>query len=136
MDPVRFRDCACPGTPHDEGDTVTFRPRLSFDASVDALKAILNDKPVGNSANAWRVYLFEGPESWNLVDDDGNPVPLDRDALEALDFADQYEIADRADSVFGSQVLSPLVRRMKTFSGNGRTGGRSRSRGSSSPARR
>ena len=28
--PVRFRDCACPGTPHEDGDIAELRPYLDY----------------------------------------------------------------------------------------------------------
>lgn len=131
MDPVRFRDCQCPGTPHAEGDTVTLRPRLSFDQNVAALQAIL--EAGGKAAAAWPIYAFDGPEAWNLVDANGRPLPLTREALEALDWADQYEIADAADTIYGGQVLAPLLRRMKESSESSRTTSSSRPRRTSSP---
>lgn len=130
MDPVRFRDCACPQTPHPDGDTVTYHERLSFDASTRALKAIIRGG--GDASAAWEVYLFDGPESWNLVDSAGRPLALTHDALEALPFEDQYEIADHADTVFGEQVLAPLVRRMNLSSKPTRTPSTSRRPRSSS----
>ena len=117
----RFRDCACPGTPHDgkdgrdDGDTVTFRPRLSFAAGVKALRLIFTgDEPA--AVNALPVYLTEGPEAWNLVDASGRPVELTHEALETLPFADQYEIGDQGDTLYGGEVVGPLLRRMSKSS--------------------
>lgn len=112
----RFRDCACPGTPHVKGDTVTFHEKLGFDANVAAVAAIFNGEGEANVTKAWQVYLHHGPVSWNLVDDDGDPLPLTREALDALPFEDQWEIADRADDIYQGTVLAPLVRRMKQSS--------------------
>lgn len=119
MEPVTFRDCACPGTPHPDGDTVTFRPKLPFEASIEALQLMFKDGPgKAQSGNAWPVYLRHGPVAWNLVDAEGDPLPLDP---ETLDFADQYEIADRADDLYGESVLAPLVRRTRKLSASTRT---------------
>lgn len=126
MEPVRFRDCACPGTPHPDGDTVTFLERLPFDANVAALSAIFSGEGGANSNKAFSVYLHRGPVAWNLLDDQGQPLPLTVEALDALDFADQWEIADRADDLYGATVLAPLRRRMSASSKNGRTSGGSR----------
>jgi hypothetical protein len=119
MTPVKFRDCACPNTPHAKGDTVTFRERLPFQANVDAVSAIFSGDGDHNINKAWEVYLHQGPVAWNLVDAEGEPVPLTREALDALDFADQWEIADRADDIYQGTVLAPLVRRMKESSESG-----------------
>ena len=122
MTPFRFRDCACPGTPHDgkdgrdDGDTVTFRPRLSFAAGVRAMRLIFSSDGDPAAANALPVYLTEGPEAWNLVDGGGRPVELTHEALEALPFADQYEIGDQGDTLYGGEVVAPLLRRMSKSS--------------------
>jgi hypothetical protein len=121
MTPVRFRDCACPGTPHPNGDTVTFKPRLSFDENVAALSAIFSGDGVGNANKAWGVYLRHGVVAWNLLDDEGKPVPLTSEALEALPFEDQFEIGDRGDDVYAAVVLAPLRRRTNSSSESGPT---------------
>ena len=113
---VRFRDCACPGTPHPNGDTVTYHERLSFEANVAAVTAIFGGDGDANANTAFAVYLHHGPASWNLLDEEGLPVPLDREALDALDFADQWEIADHADDIYRDTVLAPLVRRTRASS--------------------
>lgn len=132
MEPVKFRDCACPGNPHPNGDTVTFRERLPFSANIAALTAIAGGEGDAMANKAWGVYLHEGPIAWNLVDEEGLPVPLDDETLDALPFEDQFEIGDRADDLYGATVLAPLVRRMKTSSGNGLTTSGSRRRGTRS----
>lgn len=133
MDPFRFRDCACANKPHDgkdgrdDGDTVTFRERLPFAAGVEAISLIFGGKkPV--AINAMDVYLFEGPESWNLLDGSGRAIELTREALEALPFEDQYEIADQGDTLYRDAVVAPLVRRTKGSSKTGPTSGTSRRR--------
>lgn len=134
----RFRDCACPGTPHDgedghdDGDIVVFRPRLPFAAGVEALRLIFDPDTETHAANALPVYLREGPESWNLLDEHGKPVPLTREALEALPFADQYEIGDQGDTLYGGEVVAPLLRRMSKSSGTSPTTSSSRRRSRSS----
>lgn len=126
MEPVRFRDCACPGTPHPNGDTVTFKPKLSFDENVAALSAIFAGDGPSNANKAWGIYLHAGPVAWNLLDEDGEPVPLTREALDALPFEDQFEIGDRADDIYGETVLTPFRRRMSESSSSGPTTGSSR----------
>lgn len=133
MEPVVFRDCACPGTPHPNGDTVTFKPRLSFDENVAALSAIFQGDGVGNANKAWGVYLHAGPVAWNLLDADGQPLALTNENLDALPFEDQFEIGDRADDIYGEVVLAPLVRRTKKSSSNGQTPDGSRPRARRSP---
>ena len=73
--------------------------------------------------------------SWNLVDEDGEPVPVTREALEELRWEDAYELADRADDLYGAQVLAPLLKRMPKPSPTGRTNGSTRHPRKSSPKR-
>lgn len=127
-DPFRFRDCSCPGTPHGAGDTVTFHESLPFDANVAAVSAIFNGEGEATASKAFSVYLHHGPKSWNLIDEDGEPIPLTREALDALPFADQFEIANHGDDLYSGTVLSPLVRRMSALSKTGPTTAGSRRR--------
>ena len=136
MDPVRFRDCACPNTPHPDGDTVTLKPKLTFDENVAAFAAIFSPPNPGAVAKAWGVYLHAGPVAWNLLDEDGRAVPLTDDALDGLDFPDQYAIADAADDLYGETVVSPLVRQMSKSSPTSPTPATSRRRSTSSGTRR
>lgn len=120
----RFRDCACPGTPHPDGDTVTYPERLTFDQNVMAVSAIFEGDGGPHANKAFRVYLHS-PLAWNVVDADGKPVPLDVDSLE---FADQYEIADYGDTLYAGTVLAPLLRRTAALSKSGPTPAGSRRR--------
>lgn len=122
----RFRDCACPGTPHDNGDTVTFPARLAFDQSARALGLIFGEGKA-LAQNAFPVYLH-APLTWNLLDEEGDPVPLTEEALDALDFADQWDIAAYGDTLYAGTVLSPLVRLTKKPSEPGPTTGSSKRR--------
>jgi hypothetical protein len=115
----RFRDCSCPGTPHPGGDTVTFPARLDFDSAARAVGAIFDGDGPASAQKAFRIYLH-APLTWNVVDENG-PVPLTREALDALDFADQYEIADYGDTLYQQAVLSPLLRRTSASSASGST---------------
>ena len=119
MTPFKFRDCACPGEPHPDGDTVTFRAELPFKANAAALLAIVAS---GEASGAMDIYLHHGPESWNLVDEDGEPVPLVADALDALPFPEQFAIANHGDTLYSETVISPLVRANAKSSETGPTG--------------
>lgn len=119
MTPQKFRDCSCPNTPHPKGDTVTFHEKLPFEANVAALSAIFSGEGESHINKAWKVYLHDGPAAWNLVDAEGDPIPLTREALDELPFEDQWEIADRADDIYQGTVLAPLVRKMKQSSETG-----------------
>lgn len=142
--PVRFRDCTCPGTPHDEGDIAYLRPYLDYPGGAEALASVTNVAEDGSTSLAdvgeWPerigpVFIRRGVVEWNVVDENG-PVPVTREALEALRWEDAYELADRADDLYGGQVLAPLLRRMPTSSRAGRTNGSTRHPVKSSQRRR
>jgi hypothetical protein len=121
--PVRFRDCSCPGTPHPDGDVAELRPFLDYAGGAEALAAIQSvaDDTARFAEVLGPVFIRRGVVGWNLLDDDGDPVPVTREALDALRWEDAYELADKADDLYGGQVLAPLVKRMSASSKNGRT---------------
>lgn len=131
---VRFRDCACPGTPHPEGDTVTLRPYLGFTAGAEALRILIAasgdqtflDETLGP------VYLREGPLEWNVLDESG-PVPMD---VESLPYEEAVVIVDAADQLYSERVMRPLLQRLNESSPAGRTGTTSATRRSSQKARK
>lgn len=128
--PVRFRDCGCPGTPHPDGDIAELRPYLDYAGGAEALAAI---KSVGDDTARLAevlgpVFIRRGVVAWNLIDEDGEPIPVTREALDGLRWEDAYELADRADDLYGVQVLAPLVRRMNGSSKTGPTSGSTRPR--------
>jgi len=121
--PVRFRDCSCPGTPHPDGDVADLRPFLDYSGGAEALAAI---QSVLFDTDRFAevlgpVFIRRGVVGWNLLDDEGDPVPVTREALDALRWEDAYELADKADDLYGGQVLAPLVKRMPASSKNGQT---------------
>ena len=132
---VRFRDCTCPGTPHDgrdgadDGDIVYLRDHLGFVAGIEVARKMqeavrsldlrglvltTGDLPqiIRDELNAAMfeylgpVYLREGPIRWNLVDESG-PVAMTRDALMDLPYSQGLPIANRADELYSDEV-APL----------------------------
>ena len=125
---VRFRDCMCPGTPHDgrdgadDGDYVYMRPVLGFAAGAEALRKMgESDGDVARIAElVGPTYIREGVVGWNLIAEDGGAAPLDIGSI--LDnFGWAYPIADKADDLYSQAVLAPLLQRMNAPSGNGQT---------------
>ena len=72
---VRLGDCRCPGRPHEE-DTAEVLLELPWDVLVD----------VGmlNGGAAYRRLVLGALVSWNLVDIDGEPVPIGTDTVARL----------------------------------------------------
>lgn len=144
--PVRFRDCSCPGTPHPDGDVAQLRPHLDLAAGSEALRAvsIFGENEAGETTWAlapsiefqerlWPIYLKRGVVSWNVVDENG-PVPIE--AVADLPYPDAYELADKADDIYGGEVLAPLVKRMSTLLQAGQTAPSTQPPRRSSPKRR
>lgn len=133
---VRFRDCSCPGTPHPDGDVAQLRPYLDYPGGAEALAGIASlDGDMARMAQVvGPIFIRRGVVAWNVVDDDG-PVPVTPEALDALRWEDAYELADRADDIYGGQVLAPLVKRQAASTKAGRTGGSTSPRRRSSPKR-
>lgn len=115
--PVRARDCACPGSPHPDGDIVYIRPTLSLDgglAADEALREIAAEIPTPPNASEeqkaliglqrlervqsrWlRVFLTHGAVGWNLAE------PFSTEAL-----LEDYGLARPAAS---SAVLAPFTK--------------------------
>ena len=139
---VRFRDCSCPDTPHPDGDIAYLRPYLDYAGGAEALSSVTIVSDDGTSRlrevvewpeHIGPVFIKRGVVDWNVVDENG-PVPL-HPALEELRWEDAYELADRADDLYGGQVLAPLVKRMSMSSKAGRTNGSTPRRRKSSPSR-
>lgn len=117
---VRFRDCACPGTPHhgkdgtDDGDVAQLRPFLSFEGGAAAWAAIADAVTAGKMTGPHLVqylgppYLRYGVVGWNLVDGEGQPVAFSPEAALELPFQDAYALVDKADDLYTAAVTAPL----------------------------
>ena len=122
LDIVRARDCACPGTPHGEGDTVSLLPKLSLAGGLQAQADIIAAAGDGVIlAQRWLVtYVRQGAVGWNLVAEAGEPVPFDVEVILA-DYAFALPVADRADDLYSPSVINPLAARLNGLSRTGRT---------------
>lgn len=123
--PVRFRGCECPGTPHsEEGDVAYLTPKLSLAGGLVASADISAALGSGSMLKElWLVtFVRYGVAGWNLVDEDGDPVPFDVEVL-----LDDYDlampVAEKADELYGDTVARPFLSRIKEISRRGRTNG-------------
>ena len=139
---VRVRDCACPGEPHgEEGDIVFLAPTLGFDGGFQAETQLLEvadeipTPPGAKDAEVNRVglerlrrvrplwlktFVRYGATGWNLLDDDGAPVPFDVEAILA-DYALARPVADAAADLYQPTVLAPFLDRQRKRSPTGPT---------------
>jgi hypothetical protein len=128
--PVRVRDCACPGTPHPEGDLVYILPKIGLEGGTAAqvdFSTTQREIPLTDADRAseddptprrrlfsqtlqrrWMVtFVRFGAVGWNLVDENG-PLPFDVEEL-LSDFDLAYPVADRADDLYAEAVMRPLL---------------------------
>ena len=127
---VHIGGCRCPGDPrpHPDGDTVTLSAKLTIPMGA-ALSMVLNGShPTLPSVQAGLTggYLSPAPEGgildWSFVDEAGKPVPVTAEAIERLiPWADGgMEVAEKADELYGADLLAPFLRRLSKSSTTGR----------------
>lgn len=129
--PVRVRDCACPDTPHPDGDIVYLRPTLSLEGGIAAqfdLRASNGD--AAELTRRWLVtFVRYGAVAWSL----DRPFSVD-DLL--ADFALAMPVAEAANDLYAEALLRPLAAgRPKTSPSGPTVGSTSRTR-RSTPKRR
>lgn len=153
---VRVRDCACPGSPHPEGDTVSLLPQLSIEGGAAAeldLIDVMNAAKDGDSREAsyakllvrWTAtFVRYGAVAWNWIGDEG-PVPFDVEVL-VNDYSLSRLVAGRANDLYQQAALDPLLeaaapnrqqrrsRRSSTGTARSRTPGKTRTPRASSSA--
>jgi hypothetical protein len=124
-DPIEVHiTCACPGTPHAEGDTVNLRPKLGLADGTTLQSQLRSDIVAAGSGKVnWdrsigmlmEGYLLVGIVGWSLLDAEGKPLPVSEDAIrERLldDFALAKPIGDVADDLYFEPVLAPLLKQL------------------------
>lgn len=82
-EPIRIRDCACPGSPHSDGDFVRLRPKLTAAGGAAAIFAIAANggNPAKATGELFEILLTAGIGWWNLVAEKGRPVSLNAQAI-------------------------------------------------------
>ena len=116
---VPIGGCLCPGTPHPDGDVVYLTAQLSAPGGMAAQGAIADaaDDGVRLQELLWRIYRDHGIVSWNLLDEDGESVPLTPANIEqALPYSKGGRIvADAADNLYNEEVLTPFLERIQAL---------------------
>ena len=117
--PVTIGPCECPGAPHGDGDVVYLAPALSAPGGMAAYGAIVDasDDAVKLQELLWRVYRDHGITSWNLLDEDGEPVPMTTQNIAiALPYGKGGRlVADKADELYNEDVLTPFLEQLETL---------------------
>lgn len=103
--------CECPGSPHDR-DEVYLLPRLTFDGGAAADRVITRhlgpDMDTSVLADELiRVFLEHQVSGWNLLGDDGAPLPYSA-ALLLSDREAAVAVGDAADALYAEALLAPL----------------------------
>lgn len=130
---VRVRDCACPGTPHEEGDFVYLAPTLSAEGGIAAEQDMTSTRDSDELTRKWLItFVRFGARGWNLVDEDGD-VPFDVDDLLA-DWAIARPVALRAGELYQAAVIAPFQQQPAKRSPTGRTRATTSARRSPTPS--
>lgn len=151
---VRVRDCACPDTPHPDGDCVYLRPTLSMEGGVAAEYDLILTADIADEQRRVFAYLAKltatfvryGVADWNFMRHDAQgrlePLPFDVETL-VSDYALARLIGAKANELYSEAVLDPLLEAARAAtpptkpSRTGRTGSStSRRKGSTRSPRR
>ena len=120
--PVRVRDCACPDTPHDEGDIVYMAQMLGFEGGLKAERQLIALAGTDDDAitAAWgETFVRYGAMDWNLLDENG-PVPFDVEEVLG-DYRLSRPVAERGMELYAEAILSPFVTKQASRSPTGQT---------------
>lgn len=123
---VNIGECGCPNAPHSDGDVVYLAPQLSMAGGMAAQSAI--SEGITDSLRLQEllaaIWVRHGVVDWNLVDEDGDKLPLDPQTIAAaLPYGKGGRlVAERADELYAEDILAPLVQRLKNTSRRGPTG--------------
>jgi hypothetical protein len=121
--PVRVRDCACPHTPHAvEGDIVYLAPHLDIRGGSRAERELIQaNTDAGLLTSLWlETFVLFGAKGWNLLDEDGEPVPFDVDTITS-DWALARPVGDAASALYQDSILAPFVKAQQVRSPTGST---------------
>jgi hypothetical protein len=115
--------CVCPPKPsgetrHDH-DTVTLKDRMDFRSSIAIRNALALEAGEGGEIDMADIlailterFIRYGIQSWSLVDERNQPVPVSQDAITRLILSDidlATDIGDEADEKYREAVMLPLL---------------------------
>ena len=121
---VTFEGCRCPGAPHRDGDWVEVVERVPIELGAAALVAGREggSDPAAIEGLMARAFLRFGIDRWSFVDESGDPVAVDWEAIgRLLPFEDAYRVADLVGELHTGTILRPLLARSSTPSPDGPT---------------
>lgn len=138
---VDLGPCECPGTPHEDGDKAWLRPGLTPEGGARATHVLMGASARGEDATIGALsmaFLVGGLVGWTLLDDDGKPLSYDEETLASgrIDWETTLSpIANRADALYATSVINPLVKGLSEPLQRGPTeASTSPTNGSSSPS--
>lgn len=110
--------CTCPGKPHDS-DWVDLWPEATLDIGAAATMAVqvYGHDPMQLQVALGHAFVYYGIRAWSYVDAKGNPVPViprDPDWPATVDrmlpwLRGGHDLAERADALYATDVLSPWM---------------------------
>lgn len=129
MEKVKVRECACPGHPHNgEGDWIALAPTLSLEGGLAAEFAMRDVSsiadPVERSDELQRrwvlIFVRHGAKAWNFLDENGEEVPFDIEAI-LDDYSIARPVAEKGADLYSDAVLRPFLERQRKRSPTGPT---------------
>lgn len=119
--------CQCPGSPHDADEWV-YRTELG---DSEQKRAAMAGFTLGSDAVDWiaaqDALIVVAGVRWNLLDDDGDPVPFTLNAVRLLDMATRDAMAEAVDdAVSATQKPLPNASAARSPSSSRASGGRTR----------
>lgn len=110
---VRVKDC----DRHPDGHSVFLAPTLGLDGGIRAEQALFASKgDLDELMRLWLpIFVRYGAKSWDLCDEDGEPLPFDIDVL-LEDFTLARPVADKAADLYREAILNPFRARQQTRS--------------------
>ena len=150
--PVPVR-CPCPGTPHEDGDTVFLAPHIGFRAGLEAEATMVRvwtnldtsgkvptqtEASLKVEAALREIYVVGGVKAWTFVDEAGESIEVSEDSIAEIllsDFSLARPVGDKADELYTASVLDPLLARLSKSSRTTRTRGSTSAKAPSSDKR-
>lgn len=125
--------CRCPRSEHVDGDWVVLASEASIALGGAAQMAIAlhGGDPILMQGALRKVYVAYGIEAWSFTDADGDPIPVQH---EAVDWADTLagllpygrgglEVSEAGDRLYSETIIRPYLARRSQRSQPGRTVG-------------
>lgn len=114
--------CRCDGSPHADGDTVSFRPKLTTPMGAAAMAALGGTQEPGQlESSLTAVFIQLGIAEWSFVDRAGLPIAVNAASIERLLpwTNGGWEVSNKVFDLYSEDLFAPLAVRRPSFSRTG-----------------